>query len=78
MNAPLRLPLRAKQKLREFDRVLDEAYGAPEVILGNQSDPLDEAVYIILSFQTDLARFKETWFEPGLRFPGGRTSKPLH
>lgn len=36
-------------------------YGAPEADLGNQPDPLEEAIYIILSFQTDLARFKATW-----------------
>src|SRR2546425_862200 len=28
---------------------------------GSTPDPLDEAVSIILSFQTDLARFKTTW-----------------
>ena len=44
-----------------LDRLLHEAYGAPENLLGNQSDPLDEAIYIVLSFQTDLPRFKGTW-----------------
>lgn len=69
MNAAFRLSPRAKQRLRELDRVLDQAYGAPESLLGNQSGPLDEAVYIILSFQTDLARFKETWSELRSAFP---------
>lgn len=69
MNVAFRLPPRAKQRLRELDRVLDRAYGAPESLLGNQSDPLDEALYIILSFQTDLARFKETWSELRSAFP---------
>lgn len=69
MNAALRLHPRAKQRLRELDRVLDQTYGVPESLLGNQSDPLDEAVYIILSFQTDLARFKETWAELRSAFP---------
>ena len=56
-------PLRrgARVKLAEMDRALDRAYGTPEAILGNQDDPLDEAIYIILSFQTDLSRFSATW-----------------
>lgn len=69
MNPALWLRPRAKQRLRDLDRVLDQAYGAPESLLGNQSDPLDEAVYIILSFQTDLARFKEIWAELRSAFP---------
>jgi endonuclease III len=44
-----------------IDEVLEAAYGTPEAELGNKSDPLDEAIYIILSFQTDLARFVSTW-----------------
>lgn len=48
-------------RLRDVDMRLHAKYGAPERELGNQCDPLDEAVYIILSYQTDLARCKETW-----------------
>ncbi len=52
-----------RKRLHALERLLHEAYGAPEAMLGNQVDPLDEAIYIILSFQTDLARFKVTWQE---------------
>jgi len=48
-------------QLIKMDRVLDEHYGAPEHILGNKRDPLDEAIYIILSLKTNLSRFTETW-----------------
>lgn len=58
-----------RERLHELERLLNEAYGAPESLLGNQVDPLDEAVYIILSFQTDLARFKETWQKLRSTFP---------
>ncbi len=51
----------AADRLVHIDAVLDAAYGCPEGDLGNQSDPLDEAVYMILTFQTDLARFRTTW-----------------
>lgn len=56
-------PLRpgAVERLAHIDAVLKAAYGTPEAELGNKPDPLDEAIYIILSFQTDLARFSSTW-----------------
>src|SRR5689334_16737997 len=56
-------PLRrnAAARLGRIDVVLEAAYGTPEATLGNKHDPLDEAVYIILSFQTDLARFSTIW-----------------
>jgi len=56
-------PLRrgARERLAEMDRLLEQAYGTPEAELGNKNNPLDEAIYIILSFQTDLARFGATW-----------------
>jgi endonuclease III len=41
--------------------VLERSYRTPEADLGNKDDPLDEAIYIILSFQTDLPRFSLTW-----------------
>jgi len=56
-------------KLLLLDNLLEEAYGAPEHLLGNHSNPLDEAVYIILSFQTDLPRFQETWRQLRSVFP---------
>ena len=51
------------RKLWELDRLLDCAYGAPVEHLNNKTDPLDESVYIILSFQTDIARTKTVWKE---------------
>lgn len=50
-----------REGLHDLERLLHQDYGEPEDLLGNQLDPLDEAIYIILSFQTDLRRFKETW-----------------
>ncbi len=60
---------RARCVLRELDCVLDDVYGAPETILENKQDPLDEAIYIILSFQTDLDRFKCVWGQLRKAFP---------
>lgn len=65
----LRLSTRARASLKQLDSALDAAYGAPEADLDNKQDPLDEAIYIILSFQTDLDRFKRVWRELRLAFP---------
>jgi endonuclease III len=65
MTSGFRFAPGGRQRLRLLDGLLDTAYGAPETILGNQPNVLDEAVYIILSFQTDLQRFRHTW--QGLR-----------
>lgn len=56
-------PLRpgAAERLAHIDVALEAAYGTPEAELGNKPDPLDEAIYIILSFQTNLARLRSTW-----------------
>ncbi len=51
----------AAERLATIDGILEHAYGTPESHLDNKDDPLDEAIYIILSFQTDLARFRSTW-----------------
>lgn len=64
-----RLRSGARRTLRELDRVLDAAYGSPESQLDNKEDPLDEAIYIILSFQTNLDRFKQVWDELRAVFP---------
>lgn len=69
MTLRFRFAPHGRERLHELERLLHETYGAPEIVLGNQLDPLDEAVYIILSFQTDLARFKETWQRLRSRFP---------
>ncbi len=63
------LSRRARALLKQLDRALDAAYGAPEADLDNKQDPLDEAIYIILSFQTDLDRFKGVWRQLRQVFP---------
>ncbi len=64
-------PLRpgAVARLALMDVLLEVAYGTPEADLGNKPDPLDEAIYIILSFQTDLARFTSTWSRLRTAYP---------
>lgn len=65
----LRLRSGARNTLQQLDRLLDAAYGAPEGELGNKKDPLDEAIYMVLSFQTDLDRFRLTWEQLRAEFP---------
>jgi len=64
-------PLRpgAPERLARIDAVLEAAYRSPEADLGNKADPLDEAIYIVLSFQTDLARFSSTWSRLRAAYP---------
>ncbi|HVM00508.1 MAG TPA: hypothetical protein VM324_14540 [Egibacteraceae bacterium] len=69
MTAGFRFAPGGRQRLRLVDDLLDAAYGAPEAVLGNQANALDEAVYIILSFQTDLPRFRKTWQSLRSAFP---------
>lgn len=59
----LKLSSDARRTLHSLDQLLDVAYGAPESELGNKKDPLEEAIYIILSFQTNLDRAKQVWNE---------------
>lgn len=70
MNVPFRFSPFGRRRLAALDRILDDTYQASEELLGNQSDPLDEAVYIILSFQTNLRRFRETWSALKAAFSG--------
>ena len=67
-GAGLQLTEHALPRLRNLDRVVDRAYGAPVADLYNKHDPLDEAVYVILSFQTDIARTRRVWRELGSVF----------
>jgi endonuclease III len=46
-------------RLRRASRVLEATYGTPD--LGNLPDPLDEAVYILLTYQTDIPRARAVW-----------------
>jgi endonuclease III len=58
-----------REKLIQIDKLLAVAYGTPESELGNKHDPLEEAVYIILSLQTDLPRLRRVWSELRDAFP---------
>src|SRR5579884_3212008 len=69
MSAVSELSRGAQSRLVRLDRLLCRAYGTPEASLGNHADPLDEAIYIVLSFQTDLARLKRTWGKLRATFP---------
>ncbi len=51
----------AKERLSIIDRLLKEIHETPKSTLGNKSAALDEAIYIILSFQTDLPRAAAMW-----------------
>jgi endonuclease III len=64
-----RLSKRAHELLQRLDLILDATYGAPEAELDNKPDALDEAIYIILSFQTNLERFKLVWQQLRQAFP---------
>lgn len=67
ISSPLRSS--AVERLADIDSALEAAYGNPECAFGNKADPLDKAIYIILSFQTDLARFSSTWSRLRSAFP---------
>jgi endonuclease III len=69
MTTAFRLRPGAVERLARIDSVLESAYGTPEAELGNKADPLDEAIYIILSFQTDLVRFSSTWSRLRTKYP---------
>ena len=61
MKRDLVLKRDVAERLTQMDRLLAATYRTPESALRNKSDPLDEAIYIILTFQTDIPRAKETW-----------------
>lgn len=62
----------AAARMPRIDRALEAFYGTPEQELDNQADPLDEAGYIILSFQADLPRFQATWKDLRAAYPTWR------
>lgn len=49
----------AKRRVERLAKTLESAYRTPD--LGNLEDPLDEAVFIILTYQTDLKRARTVW-----------------
>lgn len=52
-----------------LDERLRAAHQTPARRLGNKADPLDECVYIILSFQTDVPRARMVWRALRSQFP---------
>lgn len=70
---PFSLSVKSHRLVGQLDRLLHAAYGAPEHLLENKKDPLDEAVYIILSFQTDLDRLKVVWRRLRTAYPSWTT-----
>ncbi len=62
----------AMRKLQRLDCLIDCDYDASESWLDNKRDPLDEAIYIILSFQTDVTRLKRVWSTLKNAYPQGR------
>ncbi len=70
---PISLPAGTQRIIDKLDELLHATYGAPEHLLENKEDPLDEAVYIILSFQTNLNRLKAVWRELRTAFPSWET-----
>jgi endonuclease III len=59
--------LAQRAQLRRAARVLERTYGTPD--LGNLPDPLDEAVYILLTYQTDIPRARAVWRDLRSEFP---------
>lgn len=55
------LSRRAIKKLRQLEERLHSAYGSPQAVLGNKRDPLNEAIYILLTFQTSVSRSRCVW-----------------
>ena len=69
MSSGFRFAPGGRERLLLLDGIFDFEYGAPEALLGNQLNVLDEVIYIILSFQTNLLRFQETWRSLRSAFP---------
>lgn len=53
--------------MKRLTSILERTYGTPD--LGNLRDPLDEAVYIVITYQTDIERAKTVWRRLRKRFP---------
>jgi endonuclease III len=55
-----------RKRVRRLAALLAKTYGTPD--LGNLIDPLDEAVYILLTLQTPISRAREVWLALRARF----------
>lgn len=60
-----------RRRMARLAATLERAYHTPD--LGNLSDPLDEAVYIVLTYQTDLPRARAVWLALRERYPSWRS-----
>lgn len=69
MKVEAQLNRGAKERLKQLAGLLNRAYAAPENDLGNKVDPLDEAMYITLTLQTNLARAALIWSRLKTAFP---------
>src|SRR5256885_13800064 len=62
--------LRSRQRFARIAAKMSRAYsGSAGADLGNVLDPLDEAAYILLTFQTDIPRARLVWSALRSRFP---------
>jgi endonuclease III len=59
----------AARRLARIDKSLDGLYPEGERSLDNKAAPLDEAVFIILTFQTDVPRAQITWNALRAKYP---------
>lgn len=59
---------RARRRMARVASLLAREYGTPD--LGNLPDPVDEAVYILLTYQTDVPRARQVWADLKARFAG--------
>lgn len=57
----------SKQKVIQIAHRLDDAY--PRTELHNLQDPLEEAIFILLSSQTNEAKYVSTWYAFSKAFP---------
>lgn len=56
-----------RRRMERLSIALEREYGTPD--LGNLANPLDEAIYIITTYQTDLERAAKVWADLKERFP---------
>ncbi len=57
----------ARRRMARIAQLLAKTYETPD--LGNVEDPLDEAVYILLTYQTDIPRARQVWTALRRAFP---------
>jgi endonuclease III len=68
-NTRLRL---LRRRMRRVTKALEAEYGTPH--LGNLEDPLDEVLYILLTYQTTIERARAVWNALKQRFANWRSA----